>query len=179
MAAVRRCGAQHGSWSTIATQSGRSIRQSLGFGTTYRYATRTRTSGGSLGPIAYGQPIEATLFQEGTSLARYSGTWTSTTSSSASGGKLRTSTKAGAYVEFRRAAMAIAVVGRRGPTSGQAKIYVDGVLTTTIDLRRTSSQNRVLFSKSWTTVAAHTVRVVVVGTSGRPRIDIDGFAVAR
>ena len=169
-----------GSWSTIATQSGRSIRQSLGFGTTYRYATRTRTSGGSLGPIAYGQPIEATLFQEGTSLARYSGTWTSTTSSSASGGKLRTSTKAGAYVEFRRAAMAIAVVGRRGPTSGQAKIYVDGVLTTTIDLRRTSSQNRVvLFSKSWTTVAAHTVRVVVVGTSGRPRIDIDGFAVAR
>ena len=76
--------------------------------------------------------------------------------------------------------MAIAVVGRRGPTSRQAKIYVDGVLTTTIDLRRTSSQNRVvLFSKSWTTVAAHTVRVVVVGTSGRPRIDIDGFAVAR
>jgi subtilisin family serine protease len=174
---LRRRGS--GSWSTIATQSGRSIRQSLTFGTTYRYAVRTRASNGSLGPLAYGQPLEARLFQEGTSLARYSGSWRSVTSSSASGGKLRMSTQAGAYVDFKRAAMAIAVVGRRGPTSGQAKVYVDGVLASTIDLRRTSSQNRVvLFSRSWTTVATHTVRVVVVGTTGRPRIDIDGFAVA-
>ena len=169
-----------GPWTTISTQTGRSIRQALTFGTTYRYAARTKASNGSLGPLAYGQPLEATLFQEGTSLARYSGTWATTTSSSASGGKLRTSTKAGAYVEFKRAAQAIAVVGRRSTSSGQAKIYVDGVLKSTIDLRRSSTQNRVvLYSASWTTVATHTVRVVVVGTSGRPRIDIDGFAVAR
>ena len=37
-------------WSTIATQSGRSVRQSLGFGTSYRFAVRTRTASGSLGP---------------------------------------------------------------------------------------------------------------------------------
>jgi subtilisin family serine protease len=175
---LRRRGS--GPWTTISTQTSRSIRQTLVFGTTYRYATRTKASNGSLGPLAYGQPREATLFQEGTSLARYSGTWTTTTSSSASGGKLRTSTKAGSYVEFKRATLAIAVVGRRSATSGQAKIYVDGVLRSTIDLRRSTTQNRVvLFSTSWTTVATHAVRVVVVGTSGRPRIDIDGFAIAR
>jgi hypothetical protein len=57
---------------------------------------------------------------------------------------------------------------------------VDGVLSATVDLRRSTSQNRVvLFSKAWTTIATHAVRVVVVGTSGRPRIDLDGFAVAR
>ena len=173
----RRDGA---AWSTIATQTGRSIRQALTFGTTYRYALRTKASNGAIGRLAYGQPLEATLFQESTSLARYSGSWTTTSSSSASHGKLRTSTKAGSYVEFKRAAMAIAVVGRHGPTSGQAKIYVDGVLSATVDLRRSTSQNRVvLFSKAWTTIATHAVRVVVVGTSGRPRIDIDGFAVAR
>ena len=169
-----------GPWSTIATQTGRSISQTLPFATPYRYAVRTRAANGSLGPIAYGQYVEASLFQEGTSLARYSGTWSTTSSSSASGGKLRTSTKAGAYVEFKRAAGAIAVIGRRTSSSGQAKIYVDGVLTSTIDLRASSTQNRiVLFSKSWTTIATHTVRVVVVGTSGRPRVDIDGFAVLR
>ena len=168
------------SWSTIATQTGRSIRQALTFGTTYRYALRTKTSNGAIGRLAYGQPLEATLFQEGTSLARYSGTWTKTLSSSASHGNLRTSTKAGSYVEFKRAAMAIAVIARRGPTSGQAKVYVDGVLKSTIDLRRSTTQNRVVvFSASWTTAATHRVRVVVVGTPGRPRIDIDGFAVAR
>ena len=107
------------------------IRQTLTFGTAYRYATRTRTAGGSLGPVAYGQYVETTLYQEGTSLAKYSGSWTTTSSSTASGGKLRTSTQANAYVEFQRAATATAIIGRRGPTSGKAKVYVDGVLVST------------------------------------------------
>jgi subtilisin family serine protease len=167
-------------WSTIATQTGRSVRQTLGFGAAYKYATRTRTSSGSLGPVAYGQYVEAGLYQESTSAARYSGRWLTATSSTYSGGRTRMSTQNGAYVEFRRSAMAIAVVGRRGPTSGKARIYVDGVLATTIDLYRSSVRSRtVLFSKSWTTVAPHTVRVVVLGTSGRPRVDIDGFAILR
>ena len=167
-------------WSTIATQTGRSIRQTLGFGAAYKYATRTRTSSGSLGPIAYGRYVEAGLYQESTSAARYSGRWLTATSSTYSGGKTRMSTQNGAYVEFRRSAMAIAVVGRRSPTSGKARVYVDGVLTATIDLYRSSVRSRtVLFSKSWTTVAPHTVRVVVLGTSGRPRVDIDGFAILR
>jgi subtilisin family serine protease len=169
-----------GPWSTISTRTGRTIQQTLGFGTSYRYAIRTRTASGTIGQSAYGQYVEAVLFQEGTSLARYSGRWTATSSSTASHGNLRTSTQANAYVEFRRAAMAIAVVGRRGPTSGKARVYVDGVLTSTIDLYRSTAQSRVvLFSKAWTTIAPHTVRVVVVGTAGRPRVDIDGFAVLR
>jgi hypothetical protein len=76
--------------------------------------------------------------------------------------------------------MAMAIVGRRGPTSGKAKVYVDGVLVSTIDLYRSTSQSRVvLFSRAWSTVATHTVRVVVLGTAGRPRVDIDGFAIVR
>ena len=174
----RRRGAS--AWSTIATQSGRAVRQTLSFGTEYKFASRTRTAGGSLGPIAYGQYVEPTLYQESTTAARYSGRWFTSSSSTYSGGKVRMSTQAGAYVEFRRSAMAIAVVGRRGPSSGKARIYVDGVLTATIDLYRSSVRSRtVLFSKSWTTVAPHTVRVVVLGTSGRPRVDIDGFAILR
>jgi subtilisin family serine protease len=169
-----------GPWSTVSTTTGRSLRQTLTFGTAYRYATRTRTAGGSLGPVAYGQYVETALYQEGTSLAKYSGTWTTTSSSTASGGKLRTSTQANAYVEFKRAAMATAIVGRRGPTSGKAKVYVDGVLVSTIDLYHATAQSRVvLFSRAWSTVATHTIRVVVLGTAGRPRIDIDGFAIAR
>lgn len=169
-----------GPWSTIATRTGRTIQQTLAFGSAYRYAIRTQTAAGTIGPSAYGQYVEATLFQEGTSLARYSGRWTATTSSTASHGNLRTSTQANAYVEFRRSARAIAVVGRRGPTSGKARVYVDGTLVSTIDLYRSTAQSRVvLFSRAWTTVAPHSVRVVVVGTPGRPRVDIDGFAVLR
>lgn len=169
-----------GPWSTVSTQSGRSVRQVLGFRTPYRFATRTRSASGSLGPLAYGQYVEPTLYQETTTAARYSGRWLTSTSSTYSGGRTRASTQAGAYVEFRRTAMAIAVVGRRGPSSGKARVYVDGQLAATIDLYRSSLRTRtVVFSTSWTTVAPHTVRVVVLGTSGRPRVDIDGFAILR
>ncbi len=175
---LRRLGT--GPWSTISTRTGRTIQQTLRFGTSYRYATRTLSTTGKVSQTAYGQFVETALFQEGTSLARYSGSWTTTASSTASGGKLRTSTQANAYVEFKRAAMSTAVIGRRGPTSGKAKIYVDGVLASTIDLYHATAQSRVvLFSRAWYTVATHTIRVVVLGTPGRPRIDIDGFAIAR
>jgi hypothetical protein len=169
-----------GPWSTVSTQSGRSFRQVLGFGTSYRFATRTRSASGSLGPLAYGQYVQPTLYQETTTAARYSGRWLTSASRTYSGGRTKASTQAGAYVEFRRTAMAVAVIGRRGPTSGKARIYVDGQLAATIDLYRSTLRTRaVVFSKSWTTVAPHTVRVVVVGTSGRPRVDIDGFAILR
>jgi hypothetical protein len=136
---------------------------------------------GNVGAPAESPAVTATLYQEGTSLATYSGRWSSTTSSTASNRNLRTSTQAGASVQFRRTGVrAISVVGRQGPTSGRARIYVDGALVSTIDLRRSVARNRVvLFSRSWSTPGTHTVKVVVVGTSGRPRIDIDGFAVIR
>jgi hypothetical protein len=93
---------------------------------------------------------------------------------------MRFASSAGASVEFRRSLMGVAVIGRRGPTSGKAKVYVDGVLASTIDLFRSTAQSRVvLFSRSWTTYAPHTVRVELEGTAGRPRVDIDGFAILR
>jgi subtilisin family serine protease len=177
--ALRRAGSS--SWVTAATTTARSLSQSLTFGTTYRYALRTRALNGAAGRLAYGVPFSATLYQEGTSLARYAGRWTRTTSSTASNRNLRTSTQAGASVEFRRTGVrAIAVVGRQGPTSGRARVYVDGVLASTIDLRRSVARNRVvLFSRAWATPGTHTVKLVVVGTTGRPRVDIDGFAIIR
>jgi subtilisin family serine protease len=176
---LRRLGTS--AWVTAATTTSRSLRQSLTFGTVYRFVVRTRGLSGAPGRLAYGPSITPTLHQETTSLATYSGRWTTTTSTAASGRRLRTSGLAGSFVQFRRTSVrAIAVVGRQGPTSGQARIYVDGKLVSTIDLRRSVARNRVvLFSRSWPTPGTHTVKVVVVGTSGRPRVDIDGFVALR
>ena len=73
-------------WSTISTRTGRTIQQTLGFGSAYRYAIKTRTASGTVGQAAYGQYVEAALFQENSSLARYSGRWTTTSSSTARAG---------------------------------------------------------------------------------------------
>ena len=53
-------------------------------------------------------------------------------------------------------------------------------LLTTIDLRAATGDYRaVVWSRTWSTSVTRTVKVVVVGTSGRPRVDLDAFAVLR
>jgi hypothetical protein len=168
-------------WTTVASSTtARSLKQTLAFGAGYRFGVAARDVLGNLGAQADAPSISATLLQDGTSLARYAGSWSTATSASASNGKLHTTTRAGASVEFRTSARAIAVVGRKGPGRGQAKVYVDGVYVQTIDLYRSSIQSRVVvFGKSWSTSGVHSVKVVAVGTTGRPRVDIDAFVILR
>jgi hypothetical protein len=71
-------------------------------------------------------------------------------------------------------------VTTRAARSGSARIYIDGVLASTVSLNASSYTYRyVPFQKTWTTSATHTIKIVVVGTSGHPRIDIDSFVVLR
>jgi len=61
---------------------------------------------------------------------------------------------------------------------GKVKIYVNGTLVATLDCKATSTIYRsVGWQKTWSTSGTRTVKLVVSGTSGRPRIDFDGFAI--
>lgn len=175
----RRLGS--GSWTVIAgTVTARSTRAAITPGTPTQFAVAGRDRVGNLGAQATSPAVTATLYQDGTSLATYAGRWSATTWSGASHRNLRTSTTKYASVEFRTSARSIGVVGRQGPTSGKAWVYVDGLHAATIDLYRSSARDRVvLFGKAWSTPGVHTVKVIVAGTTGRPRVDIDAFAVLR
>ena len=75
---------------------------------------------------------------------------------------------------------AVAWVTTFGPTRGLARVYVDGVLVATIDCVAPGMiGRRVAFAKSWSSSASHTIRIVVVGTPNRPRVDLDAFEVLR
>lgn len=168
-------------WTTlISSTTTRSYRRAMAFGTPTRFRLYARDAAGNVGEGATGPTVKASILQDGTSLAKYTGTWSRVNLSSASGGRLHRSTRSGATVTFTTTARAIAVVGRRGPLNGKAKVYVDGVYRKTIDLYRSSYQSRVVvFNTSWTATATHSVKVVVLGTLGRPRIDIDAFVFLR
>jgi hypothetical protein len=57
---------------------------------------------------------------------------------------------------------------------------VDGVYRTTVNLTRSSTLPRsIVFATSWSTRGTHSVKILVVGTEGHPRIDVDAFAVLR
>jgi hypothetical protein len=65
----------------------------------------------------------------------------------------------------------------KGPTRGIARIYVDGALAATVDLGAPATTYRsVVWAQTWAKSATRKLKVVVVGTPGRARIDIDAFA---
>jgi archaellin len=57
---------------------------------------------------------------------------------------------------------------------------IDGVGVATINLHATSLHyRRIVFAKSWVTSGTHTIRIVVSGTAGHARVDLDALVVIR
>ena len=95
-----------------------------------------------------------------------------------SGGTSYTSTRKGATYPRSFTGRSVALVAPMSKARGKARIYVDGVYVTTVDLYRSSARFRVLvFTRTWTTSRAHTLKVIVAGTKNRPRFDVDAFVI--
>jgi subtilisin family serine protease len=173
--------ANGGSWGTVtAATTTRSAKRDFVFGTEYRFRLRARDHAGNVGAAVDGPIVKASLVQEATSLAAYTGTWTSTASTTASGGKMRTTSTAGSSVEFTFVGRAIGIVAPKGSTRASVKVYVDGVYTQTVSLYRSSTLARVvIYAKSWDTAGSHRVKLVTAATSGRTRVDIDGAVILK
>jgi subtilisin family serine protease len=167
-----------GAWSWITTATtARSLDRSLTFTSSYRFQVRARDRAANYGAFVDGPLVKPALYQQWSSALTYGGTWRTTTSSSASGGSTKYATKAGSWVQFRFTGRAVAVVAPRSSSRGSIKVYVDGSYVSTVSTYRSSGQSRiVVFSKAWSASGAHTIKLVVVGTSGHPRFDIDAFA---
>ena len=55
-------------------------------------------------------------------------------------------------------------------------MYVDGELRQTVDLYAAARETmQVVFVASWPTAGSHTIEIVVTGTPGHPRVDVDAF----
>ena len=164
-------------WTTVtASTTSLYADRSLTFSTAYRYRVRAHDRAGNTGAYVDGPQVRPKLTQQNGTGVTYGGTWTSRSSSSASGGSTRYATKAGAWVRFSFTGRAVAVVAPKGASRGSFKAYVDGTYVGTVSAYRSSSQSRmVLFARNWSSSGSHTVKLVLTGTSGHPRFDIDAF----
>ncbi|MEQ4204035.1 peptidoglycan recognition protein [Actinopolymorpha sp. B9G3] len=130
------------------------------------YAGNTTTGSVSATPV---------ILQE--SSAVRSGTWKAKYSSNYLGGKSYTSATKGSSLTWTFTGRSVAWIVSRASGSGQAYVYLDGTKVATIDLKSTTTKYRnAIWTKYWTSNAKHTVKIVVVGTSGRPTITTDGLA---
>ncbi len=68
----------------------------------------------------------------------------------------------------------------RSQARGKVRIYVNGVYQATVGTYPSSASYRaVVWQKTWSSSATRTIKLVVSGTSGRPRVDLDAFVVLR
>ncbi|MET9380967.1 N-acetylmuramoyl-L-alanine amidase [Streptomyces sp. NPDC002928] len=131
----------------------------------YDFAGNYRTSSPAYTPV---------ILQE--SSATKSGSWTTRSSTSYLGGKSYSSGSKGAALTWTFTGRSAAWVVSRATSSGQAYVYVDGTKVATVDLKSaTTLYRQAIWTKTWSSSAKHTVKIVVVGTSGRPTITTDGL----
>ena len=147
-------------------------------GSVWSISARARDAYGNL--TAYGAATPAAVpFDDRWSGLHWSSGWRLTSLSNAFQGTLHQATTAGASVSATVTGRQFFLVGQKCATCGALRVYVDGVLKATVDTHGASTASRLtLWTSSLTATAAkHVVKVVVVGTSGRPTVVVDGLGV--
>ena len=111
----------------------------------------------------------------------YAGTWTTAAGVSYSGGSTQYASTAAASATYSFTGRSVALVVTRAASRGQIRIYVDGAATyTTVDTYAASTAYQVqVWSQTWAASGAHSVKIVVVGTASRPRVDLDAISVLK
>lgn len=167
-----------GAWARLATVTSPSYTGTVGPGKTYRYRIRPVDHAGNIGAWQAGASFRLRRLDDDASSIDYVGSaWTKVYGDTPwSGGTARTSSTSGARVRLTFTGRSFGWLALKGPNRGRAAIYVNGSYLATVDLYAPTQQLWVLgWGKTWTTSATRTVEIRVLGTAGRPRIDVDAF----
>jgi uncharacterized delta-60 repeat protein len=172
-----------GSYNSVSLPSASSTSRTLLLapGHNYRYRVRATDDNGNESVWKYGSRFAVDAHQEtGTNIA-YTGTWKSQSLTSASGGTIAYSTVSGATAELAFAGRSVTWVAPKTSNRGQAEVWLDGRKVATVDLFSATAQARrlVYAANGLDPSVTHTLQVKVLGTAGRPRVDVDAFVVLR
>jgi hypothetical protein len=170
-----------GAYSTVsAATTAAAFDTTLTPGHSYRFRVRTRDAAGNVSPWVEGVVLNPALTQESSSSITYRGTWSTARSSLYSAGATRYTTSSTASASYTVTGRGIALVTSLAATRGKLKVYIDGTYAGTIDLYRTTASHRTIgFSRMFASSGTHTIKLVGMGTTGRPRVDVDAFALIR
>jgi subtilisin len=172
---VRRDG---GAWTQVKLGSATATRVDRTAWPTsiYRYRLRVK-KGGTWGKWLLSPASFATPRYAGEEV-RLRGSWTSYANSRTYSERPAYSKQSGARARLDFVGRSVSWIATKGPTRGKARVYIDGVLVARVDLyASTRRHRRVVFSRSWASQRSHRIVVEVVGTKGRPRVDVDAIVV--
>jgi len=174
--------ADGGAWGTLSTvgPSTLSVSRTIKVGPAYMIRVQAADVAGNDSAWSEAAALASDVVQDSSTTLTGTGAWTRYGNALMSGGTTRYAKAAGASITLTFTGRGVAVVMPYGPTRGKAQVWLDGRLAGTVDTYRgTLAVRRIVFSRSWTASATHVVKVVVLGTSGRSRVDLDAFLVIR
>ncbi|HYO43228.1 MAG TPA: hypothetical protein VES19_08535 [Candidatus Limnocylindrales bacterium] len=146
---------------------------------TIQFRVRAIDAAGNTGAWVLGSVLSPRLVQDGSRSVSYAGRWSKAKANAYSDGSVRYARSKGASATIRTTGTSFALVTTRGRERGVAWIYVNGSLKAKVDLYSATTRYRqVVWQTSWAGTAP-TIKVVVAGTSGRPRVDLDAFAILK
>lgn len=162
----------------LATPMDRELRLNVQPGHDYQFSVAAMDAAGNLSGWVNGAPFRVTSIAESHRAIRYSSGWTRATWAGYVDGSGRWARRSGTYARFTFTGSHIAWIAPYSRTRGSARVYVDGRYAGSVSLyRTTTSYGRVAFTKAWSSSGRHTIEIRVSGTSGHPRVDVDGFVM--
>ena len=143
-----------------------------------RFRVRANDWAGHASGFPAGPTFSPRLVQQSASAVTYSGAWSLGKYASFSGGSVRYTGVGKRSATYSFTGRAVGFVTTLASSRGVVKIKVDGVQVARIDLGSSPTAfRRLVWSRTFSTVKAHKVQVVVVGGYGR--VDVDAFVVLK
>jgi hypothetical protein len=167
-----------GAYTQAASQAGTSFNKNLGPGHTYQFKVTATDNAGNTSAAKAGVVYKLSLFQENATAVKYSTGWTRQTLAGANGGSVDFATVKGKTATLTFTGFQVAWMSTQGPTRGSATVKLDSGTAATINTNASSAHAaEVVDVVTAAANGSHKLVVNVLGTSGHPRIDVDGFIV--
>jgi hypothetical protein len=156
------------------------VTRVLGTGHRYAFRVRARDKVGNWSPWVESTEVGYAVRQDNNPVVTYRGAWVRQRTGTASGGTTTYTTRTGAAASIAVTASQVGLVMPLGTYRGAVRIYVDGSYAGAVSLYAPRSvARRIVWSRTWSAVSAHTIEIRAIRLPGRPRIDFDGLLFVR
>ena len=147
---------------------------------TYRFSVRAVNKATLFGPFRSGPTFRTISYSESSTAVKFSSGWGLSSSTAFVGGKAKYSVTAGRSASLTFIGNRVSWLSATGPNMGSARVYINGSLTATVNLySATPVARKLVFGRTFSTSATRTIKIVVVGTAGHPRVILDQIYVMR
>jgi hypothetical protein len=173
---------QQRAWETGALTTGAHTVKIEWTGTKNAAATDTNISVDAfdiIGTLSQAPAVQAIRYEQNDTHFAYLGTWTTSSSSSASGGSFRYSNTNGSSVTVSFTGSYLAWIGKKSPVYGKARLTLDGGTPVIVDLYSASTQWKQKVWEKTLVPGTHTVKIEWTGTkssgASSANISVDAF----